>query len=62
MKEANQKDADRYATDKAQQNEWRGAFSDRERDFMSRREFRASLVAVVSFMSLALTAAVAVIR
>ncbi len=33
-------------------NEWRGAMSDRERDFLTRREFYAMIIASVTVISL----------
>jgi hypothetical protein len=58
--ESNEKDAGRYAIDKAGANEWRGAMNDRERDFMSRREFRTSLTALVAVLGLALAVVLAI--
>lgn len=51
--------ADRW---RASANEWRGAMSDRERDFMSRREFRATLIAFGGFVSLGLGVVVAIVK
>jgi hypothetical protein len=39
---------------RASANEWRGAMSDRERDFLTRREFYAMLVTAVAVVSLIL--------
>jgi hypothetical protein len=38
-------------------NEWRGAMSDRERDFLTRREFYSITVALVAVISIALAIA-----
>jgi hypothetical protein len=40
---------------RAAANEWRGALSDRERDYLSRREFYSIIGTVVGLIGLALT-------
>jgi hypothetical protein len=54
--------AEQYRIDKAQQNEWRGTLNDQRQDLMSRREFRATVAALIALMGLAVAVLAIFIR